>query len=259
MSFVTLEGGSKIFWREAGAAQGDAPMLLVHGAGGSSATWLDVMHRMSSHRRVIAIDLPGHGKSDGGGKSIDEFRDAVGAVAASLCLGPSILIGHSMGGLIAIAAALAWPDKIAGLGLVTTGARIRVSPVLLANIADRWAQWPELTAETAYSPETPADVRKAGAAVAMAASQAQTDADFRACAAVDYRPVIRNITAPTVVVTGAHDILTPAKFGEALAAGIPGARLVGLARCGHMAMQEQPDRLAAALLSIAAPAPAAIA
>jgi pimeloyl-ACP methyl ester carboxylesterase len=239
--------GTRLRFREAGRDRAGPPLLFIHGAGASSAIWLGLMHRLARTRRCVALDLPGHGRSEGAVASIDEMRDAVGAFAAKACLGPSLLVGHSMGGLVAQAAALAWPDKIAGLAFVATSARIKVAQPLLDLLGKDFARWPAFLAEGAYSPETPCDTRRRGAGIACAASQAQTLADFRAVGAVDYRDKLGAITAPTLVVTGAHDLMTPPKFGASLAAGIRGARLVELPRCGHFPMHEQPDALAAAI------------
>ena len=106
-----------VHYLEAGEARGGAPIVLIHGAG----MWRRSERGCSTPRAqagTIAIDLPGHGRSEGGAESVAELRDAVGALAATLCLGRSILVGHSLGGLVALDAALAWPDKIAALALV---------------------------------------------------------------------------------------------------------------------------------------------
>jgi pimeloyl-ACP methyl ester carboxylesterase len=242
--------GRQLRYREVGAGRPGTPVLLVHGAGASSAVWLELMPRLARGRRVVAVDLPGHGMSAGGVRSIEEMRDAVGMAAAALRLGRSILVGHSMGGLVVLAAALEWPDKVAGLGLVATAARLKVSePGVLVPLQTQFERWPALVAEVAYSPETPADVRRRGAGVLCSASQEQTLTDFRATAAYDARARLGEIHAPALVVTCEHDLMTPARWGEALAAGLAGegARLCSIARCGHAPMHERPDELASAL------------
>src|SRR5438552_6501805 len=96
---------------------GVVPALLVHGAGASSAIWMMALARVARATSALAIDLPGHGPSPVAGAplTIAGYRDAVGGLAAAACLGPSVLVGHSMGALVAIEAALAWPDKVRGL------------------------------------------------------------------------------------------------------------------------------------------------
>src|SRR5260221_110236 len=82
------------------------PLLCVHGAGSTSVVWMDLVRRMSPGRRVVAIDLPGHGQSDRwhppGEVSIAMYRDAVGTVAKELGIEQAILVGHSMGGQVVL-------------------------------------------------------------------------------------------------------------------------------------------------------------
>jgi pimeloyl-ACP methyl ester carboxylesterase len=233
-----------IRYRESGA--GAPPVLFVHGAGGSSAIWLTTLHRVGRVRRSVAFDLPGHGRSAGSVESVDDWVQAIGQTAAGLCLGPSVLVGHSLGGLAVLAAALAWPDKVAGLVLVTTAARLGVSSPLLDRIATAWPEWPTTIQEMGHSPDTPLATRRRSTAIAMGASQAQTLADFRGAPGLDLRARLGAVTAPTLVIAGRHDLMVPPKWSAALAEGIPGARLVTLAS-GHFPMHEDPDAFTRAL------------
>ena len=245
MPFVDIHT-SRIRCRESGRGRPGPPALFIHGAGGASTVWITTLHRTARVAHGVAIDLPGHGRSTGSPASFDELLAAVGATAATLCLGPSVLVGHSLGGLVAMAAALAWPDKVAGLALVTTSPRFKVSPRLLAAIVD-WASWPEWLAETGHSPSTPRELRRRSTSLASGADQAQTRADFLACTMRDVTPELGNIRCPTLVVSGEDDWLAPKKWADLLEERIPGARRAHLARCGHFPMHEQPDALAAAL------------
>jgi len=237
--------GAKVRYREAG--RGGPPVLLVHGAGATSALWLTTLHRLARVRRTVAFDLPGHGRSTGSVATVDDWAQAIGQTAAALGLGRSVLVGHSLGGLAVLAAALAFPDKVAGLVLVTTAARIGVSPRLLDQIERDWAHWPETIQEMGHSPETPRDARRRSAGLGLGASQAQTLADFRGVSGLDLRARLGEISCPTLVVAGAHDLMIPAKWSAALAEGIAGARAVTLERAGHYPMHEQPDAFGAAL------------
>jgi pimeloyl-ACP methyl ester carboxylesterase len=229
------------------------PILLIHGAGTSSSIWLGIRGRLARRRRVVAMDLPGHGRRTAERvESAEGWRDAVAHTAVAECLGPAILVGHSLGGAAAMMAALAWPDKVAGLVIVASAPRFTVSPQLLETLELRFGRWPEVFAELAYSPETPAEVRKRGAALACTASREQTVADFRAAAEVDLRPRLGEIACPTWILAGADDLITPPKWGEALAAGIRGATLFKFPRTGHMPMHEAPDAVAGAIDEFAA-------
>jgi pimeloyl-ACP methyl ester carboxylesterase len=236
-----------IRYRESGA--GAPPVLFVHGAGGSSAVWLTTLHRTGRVRRSVAFDMPGHGRSSGTVQTVDDWVQAIGQTAAGLCLGPSVLVGHSLGGVAALGAALSWPDKVAGLVLVTTAARLGVSARLLESIENAWPAWPAAIQEMGHSPDTPLATRRRSAAIATCASQAQTLADFRAAPGLDLRARLGEVACPTLVISGRHDLMVPPKWSQALAEGIPGARHIEL-HSGHFPMHEQPDAFTRALLEL---------
>ena len=118
--------------RDEGDSKNKLPIVFIHGAGGSSVVWMDVVRRLHSRRRVIAPDLPGHGQSDRWHApsqiSIEMYRDAIGTMCAQLKVDKVLLAGHSMGGQVALACAAAWPERVGGLVLVASGAQIRVAP-----------------------------------------------------------------------------------------------------------------------------------
>ena len=104
------------------------PVLLIHGAGGHHLYWPPQIRRLSNHR-VFAMDLPGHGQSDGIGRDrIEDYVDDVVAFMAAVGLNAAVWIGHSMGGAIALHAAVHRPRRVLALGLVGCGARMRVDP-----------------------------------------------------------------------------------------------------------------------------------
>jgi pimeloyl-ACP methyl ester carboxylesterase len=238
---------AKIRYRESGrGVTGRPPALFIHGAGGSSTVWITTLHRVARVTRGVAFDLPGHGRSTGTAGSFDALLEAVGLTAATLCLGPSVLVGHSMGGLLAMAAAIAWPDKVAGLALVTTAPSFRVSRRLFAAI-DEWHGWNDWLAETGHSPATPRELRRRSASLAGGADRDRTRADFEICQTRDVAAELDRIRCPTLVISGEDDWLVPKKWGDLLEERIPGARRVLLPRCGHVPMHEQPDLFGAAL------------
>ena len=142
MPYVALAHAGRVHYAERGERRPGRPSaLLIHGAGASSAIWMMVLARVARGGHAIAIDLPGHGPSaaegaalDGaGGLTLARYRDAVGELAGTLCLGPSVLVGHSLGALVAIEAALAWPDKVRALVLCAAAPRLPVDPELAAR------------------------------------------------------------------------------------------------------------------------------
>src|SRR5512133_3755617 len=117
-------------------APGDAgphpPLVLVHGAGAASDDWPPELRALPG-RRVLAVDLPGHGAAPGPAPgSVAAFASAVEALLDAHGIASAVIAGHSMGGAIALTLALERPARVAGLVLVSTGARLRVAPEALA-------------------------------------------------------------------------------------------------------------------------------
>src|SRR5436190_21350834 len=166
MPFARLPDGGRLHYAERGERrEGATSVLLVHGAGASSAIWMMSMARIARATRVVAIDLPGHGPSpmpEGGvgALSIAAYRDAGGMLGATLCLGPSVLVGHSMGALVAIEAALAWPDKVRGLVLCGAAPRLGIDPELERVLRDEPSRAVAWLAAHALSPHAKPPVRR---------------------------------------------------------------------------------------------------
>jgi pimeloyl-ACP methyl ester carboxylesterase len=218
------------------------PLVCVHGAGSSSVVWMDVVRRLSPERRVVAPDLPGHGQSDRwhppDDVSIAMYQDAVGTVCAQLKVERAVLMGHSMGALVALAAAAAWPERVAGLILVSGGVKLPVAPEIFVKLTGDFPHFGKWLSRLVWSPATPIDVVERWGAVAFTADQEVTAADFRAANAFDGATLASKVRAPTLVLGGADDLMTPPRLSHELAAAIAGARAVIVPEAGHMLMLE---------------------
>ena len=229
------------------------PLVCVHGAGSSSVVFMEVVRRLSPRRRVVAPDLPGHGQSDRwhapDDVSIAMYRDAVGTVCAQLKIERAILLGHSMGALVALDAAAAWPERVAGLVLVNGGVRLPVAPELFGKLTGDFTRFGKWLARVVWSPSTPRDVIERWGTIAFTADQEITLADFRAVERYDGAPRAPQVRAPTLVLGGEDDLMTPPRLTRELAAAVPGARAVVVPEAAHMLAQEQPERFFAELES----------
>lgn len=113
---------SKIAFEDEG--EGGIPVILLHSLGGEVSHWEDVRQRLSESRRVISIELRGHGRSgppEDGDFSISSMTKDVAAVAKFLHLNRFVLVGHSMGGSVALEFAAKHPEQVLGLFLVDSG------------------------------------------------------------------------------------------------------------------------------------------
>jgi len=248
--FARCHSAGRVHYAERGESRAASwPFLLIHGAGASSAIWMMVMARLGRASRAIAIDLPGHGPSpafeDQPQPAIADYCRAAGELAALTGLGRSVLIGHSMGALVAIEAALAWPDKVAGLVLCAAAPRLPVSRDLMNVIDQDYARFPAWLAERALSASAKPALRRAFVAAGVVAPQAVTRADFHAIAGADLGPRVAAIRCPMVWLDGADDAIV-AEPGER-----PGVieRLPGV---GHLVPLEAPAAVARAAIELGA-------
>lgn len=131
------------------------PLVLVHGAGGDHLHWPPQLRRLAE-TEVYALDLPGHSRSTGAGRStIAAYAQVIKAFGDTLALPPFVLAGHSMGGAIALAFALEYGVDLAGLVLVGTGARLRVNPAVLTGVQTDFDATTAQVIDWMYTPAFP--------------------------------------------------------------------------------------------------------
>jgi pimeloyl-ACP methyl ester carboxylesterase len=250
MPFVTVNGETLHYTDNGGAREG--ALLLIHGSGGSHKNWPSLL-REQKGPGVIALDLPGHGLSQGKGRdSVDAYADVADAAARALGLSRAVVCGHSLGSAIALALALRYPPWLAKLILVGAGARLRVMPVIFELLKTDYAKAIEMTGAAVFGPGAPPDlIRETGEAMSALPWQVLYG-DFTACDRFDVMARLGEITLPTLVVAGDKDVLTPLKYGRRLADNIQGARLVVLEGAGHLMAMEKPEEFVRAVGAFAA-------
>ena len=225
------------------------PVILIHGAGGTCLHWPPEVRRLEE-RRVYALDLPGHGKSEGIGKqSIEEYARAVVDFMKALKLRSAVVVGHSMGGAIALTVALRYRRRAIALGLIGTGARLRVAPAILESTANpaTFETAVQTITDWAFGPDVSPDLKALAAQRMSETRPTVLHGDFLACDVFDVMDKLERIRVPTLVLCGSEDKLTPPRYSEYLHEHIPSSRLVVVEGAGHMVMLEQPEAVATAL------------
>lgn len=219
------------------------PVLLIHGAGGSHLYWPPQVRRLQD-QRVFAIDLSGHGKSDGvGHHSVEEYRRDVMDFIKSIGLTGAVLVGHSMGAAVALDAAIRCPENVLGLCVVGGGARLHVAPDILRSSADS-ATFPaavNLIRDLAFAPQTSIRLQELAKERMAQTRPSVLHGDFLACDSFDVAQRLAAISTPTLIVCGESDRMTPPAFSAYLRDRIPGATLEVVPNAGHMVMLEQPE------------------
>jgi len=249
MPAINLPDGTLYYAQSHPDATAFPPLVLVHGAGGSRLDWAPELRRLPD-ARVIALDLPGHGKSTAPGRNtLDAYARDVAALLDALALDRAVIVGHSMGGGVAQLLALDWPERIAGLVLLGTGSKLPVDPTL----PDRIVTEPDTTLdwliEWSWHPSASADMKAQGRTAFASTPRDVLRSDYLACKAFDTRDRLAQIAAPTLVIGAEDDCMVPLKFSRTLAERIPDTRLVVIERAGHMFPLEQPKQVAQAITS----------
>ena len=244
-------GSDRLYYAERGRGAATSrgwPLVFVHGAAGSHLVWGQQVRALGEITHAVALDLPGHGRSRMPGRdSIESYRDVVLGLLDVLGFKRAVIVGHSMGGAIAQSLALSHPDRVAGLGLVGTGARLRVLPAISDGVQNDLANTARLVVEYSYAPTLDAAMRERAVAEFLACPAGVTHGDFIACNQFDAMARLSEIHTSTLVICGEQDRMTPVKYSEFLSSHIPNARLALVQGAGHSVMIEQPEAVNQAL------------
>lgn len=227
---------------------GKRTIVFLHGAGGTHHTFRDQWAVLRGGVRLVIPDLPGHGGSGGFPReSVEACAGWVAEFVKEVGLERFILAGHSMGGAIALQAALGGIRGLDALVLLGTGARLRISPAIFEGMGGRFREFaPEFVGWMTAAASS--DLLRDDVTTDVLSTKAETYiADFRACNGFDVMNRLGEIRVPTLVVNGDEDRLTPLKYAEYLAVNIPGAVLKIIHGAGHLAMLEKPAEVNAVI------------
>jgi pimeloyl-ACP methyl ester carboxylesterase len=252
--------------------EGERPLVLVHGFTGFREDFATQLPELARHGRVLAPDLRGHGESARGEAASYRFETLVGDLLgflAALGVERADVLGHSMGGMVALRAALAAPERIASLVLMSTSAAplgfIDRAQLALAGRVAREAGMAALAqilraraADDAARGEADRRVEREWgeerfwawrtARVAAMDPAAYEPLGLALAGQEDLTPRLAAIACPTAVLVGEldRDFRGPS---DALARGLPDARLHVLPRAGHQPQHEAPEAWRAAVLA----------
>jgi pimeloyl-ACP methyl ester carboxylesterase len=258
---VELVAGGRRLFAATGGRDIDAArplVVLLHGAGMDHTVWALQARYLAHHgRSVAALDLPGHGRSEGPAlRSVAEMAELVLAAVAAAGAGPACLVGHSMGALIALEAASRRPEAVRGLALLGFAPRMPVHADLL-GAAER-GEHTALDLMTSWAIGRRAQLGRndapglwlTGATLRLLerADPRALAADLAACNAyAGAEGAAAKLAAPLLLVLGADDRMTPPGKALDFAGAVSGARSRVLPGAGHMMMLEDPAGTLAAL------------
>lgn len=225
-------------------------LVFIHGASGSSLLWNGQVDSLSAYVNTVALDLPGHGRSRGAGMDrIEDYADAVLAFARRVRIPGVIPCGLSMGGAVALQLLLDHGDECKAGILISTGARLKVMPLILDTIENDYAEYVRSFKMFAASEKTdPARIQPLVNDTARCLPEVALG-DFRACNKFDVIDRLSMIEVPVLVITAEDDKLTPPKYGAFLMENVRGARQEHLLEAGHLVPVERPDEVNRAILA----------
>ena len=239
---------------------GQPVAVFVHGGGLDHSVWIHQSRYFAHHGfNAIALDLPGHGRSQGEPfPSIAEMAHWVARAADALDIERLCIAGHSMGSLVALETAGLYPDRVDAAALVGCAVPMAVTSALLeAAKANDHAAFDMITlwghrmgAQLGGNPAPGMWMTGGGVRLLERSRPGVLHNDLNACNA--YRHGLETaakITCPVHLVIGREDAMAPPRATRALIAALSVVRVVELADCGHMLMAEQPDAVRDALIA----------
>ena len=215
-------------------------IVFIHGAGGSGYFWQSQIDALADRVNTIAIDLPGHGRSDGSGKdNIEDYAEAVKVFLEELDVPAPIPCGLSMGGAIVQQLLLDYVGRFPAGILISTGAKLKVAPVIFETIEKDFGEFVAMIGKFAVSDKTDPKLVQPFKEEISDCSPELVSGDFRACDSFNSMERLSSIGVPVLVITSEDDMLTPPKYGEFLAEKIQKAQRVHIMDAGHIVPLEK--------------------
>ncbi|HEY7295258.1 MAG TPA: alpha/beta hydrolase [Dehalococcoidia bacterium] len=251
--------GTRIYYEVQGSGP---PLVLIHGIGGSATDWGEALSRLAERCTVLALDVRGFGRSakPAGPYSAAQWAADVAGVIDAAGLHEPVVLGHSMGGVIAQRLLLDFPQKLRAVILASTSSEVKEAAAQVwegqAAEIERDGLGPMIARrQAAYTEEY-----KAAHPEVLAADQRRLDwnephayaAAARAVARYNFTDELRGVQKPVLILQGLDDKQTPPGGSVIMSRAIPGSRLVMIEHCGHNIHSDQPDRFVNEVLGFVA-------
>lgn len=221
-------------------------LVFIHGSGDSGRVWR-LQTEYFDTRPTIALDLPGHGErldTLPAEVTVQMYAHAAHTVMTQeLHLHKPIIIGHSLGGAIALTLALDYKNDIGGLVLIGTGARLRILPTILADAKNAPEQARSALAKLGIAATTTPAVAQAMLAEQHIPGPTILHRDLAACDVFDVIQRLYEVSVPTLIMCGVEDQLTPVKYSQYLHKHIQKSTLLLIPNAGHYVLREQPQAI----------------
>lgn len=246
MPQISIQGKSIHFQEGEKFDKSRTTLLFIHGAGQRAYTWRFQEALFINHPKFnyIALDLPGRAGSEGAGlRTVSDYKDFLLEFINSLELENIILIGHSMGGGIAMLMAIEHPERFKALVLVATSAKLSVAPETMEKVRDNYQEFYEISPTRAFAEESSQELKDEYRSGLIDTGSEVCYGDLMACNVFDIMNEVEKIHVPTLIISADKDIMTPSKYGEYLHQKIYGSEFHIIKGSGHFVMQEKAEEV----------------
>ncbi len=232
--------GKKLFYKIRKAGSNNF-LVFIHGSGGDSSIWKHQFD-IDINYSIIALDLPSHGRSDKFETlSLDLYVDVLKKFIESLNYEKMILCGHSLGGAVIQSFYFNYPNFVNKLILVGTGARLKVSQVILESLKTNYDKFLNDLPVGAFSRKTPTNIINEYIKESSTIGSEVTYQDFSICDKFDMLEKTSSIKIPCLIIVGAEDKLTPVRYSNYFHENIKINDYKIIKQAGHMVMLEKSE------------------
>jgi pimeloyl-ACP methyl ester carboxylesterase len=239
-----IDGRKLVCWCNNGSFLPDRKTLVfIHGSGGNHTDWILQYTPLKDLFNIAALDLPGHGQSDGPGEQdVSAYVAWVKKILEGLEIAKPVLIGHSLGAAICLSFVIRYGRHAAAAVVpVGGGVRMTVNPVILEGLRKDPAAILGLAAKFSIAKENRERLSGFISDNLARVNPEILHGDFTACDKLDIMDAVAGIRVPSLVVCGAEDKMTPPALSRFLGENIPEARLALIPGAGHFVMLENPE------------------
>lgn len=242
MPFVHVKGSRLYYVTNRGEPSvGDHCLVFLHGAGGNSSLWLKQIRHFQKYYSVIALDLPGHGQSDGDGgmRRIEEYVPYLKAIGDALSMDRFFLIGHSMGGAITMEFAFHYSEYLLGVVLTGVGPEMRRAKIVVEHMQKDFNQGIEIGCRRFLFTENTTEGFVEFVLYQLRNSKREVLLnDLIACSDFDLAERGKELSLPTLIIGGEKDRFITQEDSQSLRERIPDSELRIIPDTGHMMMLE---------------------
>ncbi len=223
-------------------------LVFIHGSGGDHTNWIQQYTFLKNAFNIAALDLPGHGQSEGPGeRNVAAYVEWVKKILDGLKIINPVLIGHSLGAAIALSFVIRYDGAAAAVVPVAGGLKMPVNPMILEGLKQDPASVVGMAAKFSVAKQ---NREKFSALIAESLLRVNPEilhGDFSACDGLDITDAVAGIRIPALVLCGVEDKMTPPALSRFIGDHIPGATLTLIEGAGHFVMMENPEAFNAAL------------